>query len=795
MAVPTNCGCNTSTPLPPSQCKELVSMACVCGLLDTLDKKQNTIVVDPSQITVWNPLEYYVAPNKYVTYVNPSSSNPQFQKEIIYRCDKNTVPGESPESTPEKWIAEGTNGYGSIAITDVIGLRSELDNIESEIAGIPTESLNTELLNASTTNSSTYVSPRKIWVWWNYILGLWNTFKINYLQFNTSPTLPSTLLQGLTYWDSNNNCISTVLDVPNNVILQNGQEVLLRVKNSSGATLLNGTVVYITDANGDNILVDKAVASNDSALSTIGMLTCDIPNNSSGWMTLIGKVNDLNTNAFEEGNSIYLSTTAGQFTNIKPSEPNYVIELGKVTKKSGESGSVVIHVDKTLQEASVTSVQNKNTTLSNYFVSPRRLFNFFNNFKITVWGTPTDDTVPSSKLVNDTFNAITLGQAVTVGTGGQYATISAAVAAGKYNLIVISNITETSNITFSLLNTYITGYNKYTINFGSYYMYATDTSHNVWFNNLEIITVNPSYLTGGRYCLSYNVYVNYYRSIIRNNSTADHYYIAQNNISIDNGIVYLPNHAGCFTLEGAQCTFNSVEIVGGGSGCEWLTEWSFSGFYTYHKFKDIRLTGTFGSNPTFRGLRGGDINGIVSNLPIRLIFQEGSTTAINISNMLIPNGYFGSSYDNCVLSNFEFSDFRDFAGNGCLFSNGYITYTTITLNTDSNVFNTVKFAGSVTTSGNSIKFSNCTFGVSGDNRTIILSGNNIVLEGCTIFGNLVISGNFNKVSNCYIGSTASGTKTITINSGATKNSILNCTTEVAIVDNGTGTNILISNTF
>ena len=64
-----------------------------------------TILIE--NITIWSPLSGYTNGNTYVTYVNTGSSDIQFQKESIYRCDINTIPGESPETNPEKWIYNG----------------------------------------------------------------------------------------------------------------------------------------------------------------------------------------------------------------------------------------------------------------------------------------------------------------------------------------------------------------------------------------------------------------------------------------------------------------------------------------------------------------------------------------------------------------------------------------------------------------------------------------------------------------------------------------------------------------
>ena len=66
-----------------------------------------TETIPIENITIWSPLSGYTSGNTYVSYVNTGSSDPQFQTEAIYRCDINTIAGESPETNPEKWIYNG----------------------------------------------------------------------------------------------------------------------------------------------------------------------------------------------------------------------------------------------------------------------------------------------------------------------------------------------------------------------------------------------------------------------------------------------------------------------------------------------------------------------------------------------------------------------------------------------------------------------------------------------------------------------------------------------------------------
>jgi hypothetical protein len=120
------------------------------------------------------------------------------------------------------------------------------------------------------------------------------------------------------------------------------------IKNSTGATLTKGTVVYTSGANGTNILVDKAIATTDQfSAETLGFLEQDLANNATGYVVTSGIVSGVNTSGANAGDPIWLSpTTAGGIVfglGSKPQAPNHLVYLGVVTKKS-TNGEVFVHI-------------------------------------------------------------------------------------------------------------------------------------------------------------------------------------------------------------------------------------------------------------------------------------------------------------------------------------------------------------------------------------------------------------------------------------------------------------------
>ena len=124
-----------------------------------------------------------------------------------------------------------------------------------------------------------------------------------------------------------------------NNTLQVGQESYVFIRNVSGGTLNDGDVLRITgyDATLDALEVVKAKADVIETAEVSGVATTTISDDAVGLMTTFGRINDLNTSGFTEGEEIFLSTTtAGAFTATKPNSiPIQVGHIGKVNATTG----------------------------------------------------------------------------------------------------------------------------------------------------------------------------------------------------------------------------------------------------------------------------------------------------------------------------------------------------------------------------------------------------------------------------------------------------------------------------
>ena len=118
------------------------------------------------------------------------------------------------------------------------------------------------------------------------------------------------------------------------------------VRNTTGATLTKGTVVYINGANGNKPTVAKAQANAESTSArTLGLLQSNISNNSNGFVVVIGDLTGLDTSAITEGTQLYLSSTvAGEYTTTKQVAPAHMVYVGKVTRSHPTLGQIEVYV-------------------------------------------------------------------------------------------------------------------------------------------------------------------------------------------------------------------------------------------------------------------------------------------------------------------------------------------------------------------------------------------------------------------------------------------------------------------
>ena len=165
--------------------------------------------------------------------------------------------------------------------------------------------------------------------------------------FNTNPTIVPTT--GAMNWNPTDATVN--LGMEYGVVQQIGEEIYARVGNTTGSTIPNGTVVGFAGATENAILVAPYLADGSSpSLYILGVMTHDLPDSGEkGYCTTWGFVRGIDTSAFSQGDILYASpSTAGAFTNVKPTAPNNVIPLAACIISDATDG--VVFVRPTIQQ-------------------------------------------------------------------------------------------------------------------------------------------------------------------------------------------------------------------------------------------------------------------------------------------------------------------------------------------------------------------------------------------------------------------------------------------------------------
>lgn len=164
----------------------------------------------------------------------------------------------------------------------------------------------------------------------------------DYIKFDTTYAGGSTQ-PGELAWDPDNETLQFQLDP--HVTLQVGQEHVMRVKNASGSVAIpERTVVMFAGATGDTIKVAPAISDGSVNVNYLaGVTTEQIPADGFGFVTQLGFINQVNTNAWPVGTILYVDPAVpGGLTATEPESPAWTMPVAAVTKQNSSSGRMLV---------------------------------------------------------------------------------------------------------------------------------------------------------------------------------------------------------------------------------------------------------------------------------------------------------------------------------------------------------------------------------------------------------------------------------------------------------------------
>src|SRR5210317_1173162 len=123
----------------------------------------------------------------------------------------------------------------------------------------------------------------------------------------------------------------------------------LTIKNDSLSTMVAGNAVYVSGYQNSNLAkVKLAKADSPTTMPSIGIVySTSIAPGEEGLAAAYGKVNQINTNGYNVGETLYVSNLyAGWISNVKPyytdSVPNLIQNIGVVTRKDTSHGAMFV---------------------------------------------------------------------------------------------------------------------------------------------------------------------------------------------------------------------------------------------------------------------------------------------------------------------------------------------------------------------------------------------------------------------------------------------------------------------
>lgn len=165
------------------------------------------------------------------------------------------------------------------------------------------------------------------------------TLTLDRIAFDTTYTAATTP-EGELNWNSDDGTLAVGLPGGTST-LQIGQELLVRVRNTTGTLIPNGTVVKQIGSQGTRPLISAATAADSPLVGGLAIATEDIAHNANGYCTFVGLVRNLDTSSYSAGTNLYLASgTSGAFTDTEPNAPNKRMWLGIVINQNATTGSI-----------------------------------------------------------------------------------------------------------------------------------------------------------------------------------------------------------------------------------------------------------------------------------------------------------------------------------------------------------------------------------------------------------------------------------------------------------------------
>jgi hypothetical protein len=145
-------------------------------------------------------------------------------------------------------------------------------------------------------------------------------------------------------WDADAETVMLALN--DNIHMHVGQDSLYHAVNQTGSDIAKGTAVYAVGTVGNSGKITIAPFTADGTLDSkyfMGVTAETIVNGETGFVTHFGKIRQIDTTDFEEGDILYADpSVAGGLTNVRPAAPNNIITVAIVVTKHQNVGELFV---------------------------------------------------------------------------------------------------------------------------------------------------------------------------------------------------------------------------------------------------------------------------------------------------------------------------------------------------------------------------------------------------------------------------------------------------------------------
>jgi len=256
----------------------------------------------------------------------------------------------------------------------------------------------------------------------------------------------------------------------------------------AGVALTKGQAVYVSSADGTNMVVSKASNVSESTSSkTLGLIAQNLALNGKGFVITEGLLTGLNTSSATIGDAVWLGTDGNLIYGLanKPYAPAHLVFIGIVTRVNNNNGEIFVKVQNGFELKEIHDVQ---------IISPANNQGIVYDFTSALWknaaiqlpitltttGSSGASTFASNALNIPTYTLVGLGGVPTTRTLSINGTLFDLSADRVWNVGTVTSVSASVPNGFAISGSPITSSGTLAITFASGYSLPTDARQAQW---------------------------------------------------------------------------------------------------------------------------------------------------------------------------------------------------------------------------------------------------------------------------------------------------------------------------